>query len=112
MFTYRIIENIFLNQFCKLVAFFQAKDLPKSTTQEENFQPTDIAEDFKIAWRYSQNPIYDSTPHHTSISFGHTFDMSTKFCSDELQNVGYWPTDKSQGIYIIFTGYRLNVNGN
>lgn len=74
-----------------------ANDLPK-LIQEESFQPADIiAEDFKIAWRYSQNPIYDSKPHHTSISFGHTFDMSAKLLVDELQIIKYWPAEKSQG---------------
>lgn len=75
----------------------QANNLPKPV-QEESFQPTGIAEDFKIAWRYSQNPIYDSKPHQTSISFGHTFDMSAKIPTDELVNIKYWPTEKSQGI--------------
>lgn len=77
--------------------FFQANDLPKPI-QEESFQPTNIiTEDFKIAWRYSQNPIYDSTPHHTSISFGHSFDMSAKIPIDELSNISYWPGKNSQG---------------
>ncbi|XP_060837149.1 elongator complex protein 4 [Rhopalosiphum padi] len=74
-----------------------ANDLPKPI-HEDSFQPTDIvAEDFKIAWRYSQNPIYDSKPYHTSISFGHTFDMSAKLPVNELQNIRCWPVDKSQG---------------
>lgn len=77
----------------------KAKNLPKSV-QEESFQPTDVVEDFKIAWRYSQNPIYDSKPLQTSISFGHTFDMSSKIPMDELKNIKYWPTEKSQGIYL------------
>lgn len=80
---------------------FQANDLPK-LIQEEHFQPTDIVEDFKIAWRYSQNPIYDSKPHHTSLSFGHTFDMSSKISVDELRNISYWPTEKSLGIFMLF----------
>lgn len=49
--------------------------------------------------------MYDSKPYHTSISFGHTFDMSAKIPVNELQNIRYWPADKSQGIYII---YRIN----
>lgn len=73
---------------------FKASDLPKPTT-EECFQPTSVAEDFKIAWRYNQNPMYDSKPHHTSISFGNTFDMSAKIPIEELQNIRYWPTKKS-----------------
>lgn len=81
---------------------FKANDLPKPT-QEESFQPTDISEDFKIAWRYSQNPLYDSKPHHTSISFGHTYDMSAKIPVDELQNIKYWPNKESLGIYILYT---------
>lgn len=87
---------------------FQANDLPK-LIQEESFQPVDIAEDFKIAWRYSQNPIYDSKPHHTSISFGHTFDMSTKIPVNELQNISYWPTEKSQGSYSILHFKSIDI---
>lgn len=82
--------------------------MPKSI-QEEHFQPIDIVEDFKIAWRYSQNPIYDSTPNHTSISFGHTFDMSAKIPVDELQNISYWPTEKSLGIFIMFLLFLFHV---
>lgn len=72
-----------------------ATNLPKPT-RDEHFQSTDIVEDFKIAWRYSQNPVYNSKPHHTSISFGHTFDMSTTIPVDELQNIKYWPNKESQ----------------
>lgn len=78
---------------------FKASDLPKPTS-EEGFQPTDTVENFKIAWRYNQNPIYDSKPNHTSISFGHTFDMSTKIPIHELHNIRYWPTKETQGISI------------
>lgn len=73
--------------------------MPKPT-QEESFQRSEISEDFKIAWRYSQNPLYDSKPHHTSISFGHTFDMSAKIPVDEIQNFKYWPNKESHGIFI------------
>lgn len=77
---------------------FQANDLPKPI-KEDNYKPTDIAEDFKIAWRYSQNPIYDSKPHQTSVSFGHIFDMSAKILIEEIQNIRYWPTEKPQSNY-------------
>jgi len=72
-----------------------AYDIPKPIL-EESFTSTDISQELKIAWRYSQSPIYDSKPHQTSTSFGHTFDMSTKFPVNELQNIRYWPNDKSQ----------------
>lgn len=85
---------------------FKASDLPKPTS-EECFQPTNNVEDFKIAWRYNQNPIYDSKPHHTSMSFGHTFDMSAKIPVDQLQNIKYWPTEKFYGIFI-FNILQLN----
>lgn len=101
-------DKYLFTNFFKLM--FQANDLPKSI-QEESFQPTEFAEDFKIAWRYKQNPIYDSKPHHTSTSFGHTFDMTTKIPVDELQNIRYWPTKESLGIhrFICFKFYYFIV---
>jgi len=33
--------------------------------------------------------------------------MSTTIPADELQNINYWPTEKSQGNYILLFEYKM-----
>ncbi|XP_050525637.1 elongator complex protein 4 isoform X2 [Daktulosphaira vitifoliae] len=71
------------------------KDLPRSIN-EENIKQPENDDDLKIAWRYKQNPIIDSTPNHISFSFGHTFDISVKLSVNEIENVKCWPEKDDQ----------------
>lgn len=74
----------------------QKNDLPKSIN-EENIKQAENVDDLKIAWRYKQNPIIDSTPNHVSFSFGHTFDISIKLSPSEVENVNCWPEKNDHG---------------